>query len=85
MEDDDLSVRDVVGKDQRDVSGLEAGMRSQKNKAGGKGNAGRNAGGEVQTESGNEDAMVKNGPGAPQGAERGAHAGTGTIDSIDWV
>lgn len=89
MEDGALLARVVAGRGQTAVKDLEAGMRSRKNKAGGteRGNAG--TGGEVRTERGIgieiEDEMVKNGPGGPQGAEREAHAGTETIDSIDWV
>lgn len=68
------------------VSDLEAGMRSRKNKA--DGTERENAGtGEVQMERGIgiEDGTVKNGRGALQEAERGAHAGIEMIDSIDWV
>lgn len=68
------------------VSDLEAGTRSRKNKA--DGTERENAGtGEVQMERGIEieDGTVKNGRGALQEAERGAHAGIEMIDSIDWV
>lgn len=87
MEGGAPSARVVAVRGQTAVKDLEAGTRSRKNKAGGteRGNAG--TGGEVRTERGIEikDGMVKNGPDGPQGAEREAHDGTETIDSIDWV
>lgn len=80
--------RDVAVKGRTVVSDLEAGMRSRKNKA--DGTERENAGtGEVQMERGIgieiEDGTVKNGRGALQETERGAHAGIEMIDSIDWV
>lgn len=71
------------------VSDLEAGMRSRKNKADGTERENAGTGGEVQMERGIgieiEDGTVKNGRGALQEAERGAHAGIEMIDLIDWV
>lgn len=87
MEDGGLLARVVVGRGQTAVKDLEAGTRSQKNKAGGTERENAGTGGEVRTERGIEieGEMVKNEPGGLQGAEREAHAGTETIDSIDWV
>lgn len=82
----------VVGvRGQMVVRDLEAGTRSRKNKAGGTERENAGTGGEVLMERGIEieieieDGMVKNGRSALQVAERGAHAGTEMIDSIDWV
>lgn len=80
----------VVGvRGQMVVRDLEAGTRSRKNKADGTERENAGTGGEVQMERGIgieiEDEKVKNGRGALQEAERGAHAGIEMIDSIDWV
>lgn len=87
MEDGGLSAMVVEGRGQMAVKDLEAGTRSRKNKAGGTERGNTGIGGEVRTERGIEieDVMVKKEPGVPQGAEREAHAGTETIDSIDLV